>query len=115
MKLSLSLSIVTLTAMALLAGCGEKKPKTDQERWQIFCKVYEGAAVNIMFDRQNGISKQEALTHTEKMPVGIQRDMVIDLVEQAHRTPKFDQQGQKDQAMEQFKQGKYQICLDKPH
>lgn len=115
MKSTLSLSIAMLAAMAFLVGCSEKKPKTDAERWQIFCKAYEGAAVNIMFDRQNGISKEEATAHTEKMPVGIQRDMVMGLVEQAQLVPKYDHQGQKDQAMEQFKQGKYQTCLDTPH
>jgi hypothetical protein len=111
MKLNQWLSIASLTTLMLLVGCGEKKQLTAEQQWQQFCKIYEGAAVNVMFDRQNGISKEKSIEHILKMPEGKERHMILGLVDQAHLVAKFDQQGEKDRAMAEFKSGKYQQCL----
>ncbi|KAA8732135.1 hypothetical protein F4V57_10975 [Acinetobacter qingfengensis] len=109
-----SLTTIFVTTL-LLAACGEKKTLTAEEQWQNFCKSYEGAAFNIMYDRQNDISKAQSIEHLKKSPEGKQRDMLMVLVDQAHQVQKYDQQKEKDLAMEQFKAGKYQQCLNTAH
>ncbi len=99
----------------LFTGCGDRPVPTPQEQWQNFCLSYEGAAYNIMYDRQNDISMDQAIEHLKKIPAGQQRDMLIDLVKQAHQVEKYDMQADKMQAMETFKQGKYQNCLNTAH
>ncbi|GAA5000697.1 hypothetical protein GCM10023206_02720 [Acinetobacter puyangensis] len=114
MKVSIS-SLMMCIPLVLFTGCAEKKQLTPEEQWQVFCKSYEGAAYNIMFDRQNDISMEKSIEHLNKSPAGQQREMLIDLVKQAHQVEKLDQQVDKEKAMEAFKQGKYQSCLNTPH
>lgn len=114
MKVSISVLMICIP-LALIAGCGEKKQLSAEEQWQTFCKTYEGAAYNIMFDRQNDIPMEKSIEHLNKSPAGQQRDMLIDLVKQAHQVKKLDQQPDKEKAMEAFKQGKYQSCLNTSH
>ncbi|WP_374297750.1 hypothetical protein [Acinetobacter sp.] len=86
---------------------------TAEEKWQRFCITYQSAAYNIMSDRQHQVTEQQAIEHVEKIQAGVERDMLMTLVKQAHQSPAFDQQDDKEKAMEHFKAGKYQACMAK--
>lgn len=105
---ALVLSAITFT----LAGCS-RTPPSQQQQWQAFCKIYEGAAYNIMGDRQNDITVQQSIAHLDKLPAGIQRDMLEQLVRDAQKEKKYDQLSDKRDSMDRFKQGKYESCLAK--
>ena len=66
-----------------------------------------------MSDRQHQVTEQQAIEHVEKIQAGVERDMLMALVKQAHQSPAFDQQDDKEKAMEDFKAGKYQVCMAK--
>ena len=112
-KSSPRLILMSCTAVLLLSGCGERKPMSPEENWQRFCYTYEDAAYNIMSDRQHQITEKQALEHIEKIQAGVERDMLEQLVKQAHQTPAFVQQVDKEKAMDDFKAGKYQACMAK--
>ena len=69
----------------------------------------------MMSDRQHNVEREKAITHVEKLPEGPQRDMMIAAVKAAYQVPKYDQLEDKERAMDEFKQGKYQSCLNQPH
>lgn len=106
---------VALLSLALLClmGCGIKK--TDAERWQQFCHIYQGAAYNIMFDRQNNIPKQKSVEQLNKMPDGLPRNMLLQLVDEAQLQPPQVQLADKKAAAAAFQAGKYERCLATPH
>lgn len=97
----------------ILLGCNYTK--TEAEHWRTFCQVYEGAAYNIMFDRQNDIPREKAIQQLKKIPEGIPRNMLIQLIDEAQRHPKLEQLGDKKQAATRFQQGRYETCLKTPH
>lgn len=105
---------VLMSSLPLL-GCAEQKPLSNQEKWQKFCKAYEVASYYMMSDRQHNVEREKAITHVEKLPEGPQRDMMIAAVKAAYQVPKYDQLEDKERAMDEFKQGKYQSCLNQPH
>lgn len=108
------LFFILMTSLAIM-GCGEKKPLSAEEKWEKFCKTYEVASYYIMSDRQHNVELKKAVEHVEKLPKGKQRDMMLELVRAAHQVPKYDQLDDKERAMDEFKQGKYQSCLKHAH
>lgn len=96
-----------------LTGCGIKK--TEAERWQSFCHIYQGAAYNIMFDRQNDVPIAKSIEQINKNPPGLVREMLLTLIKEAHQHPKHTQLAAKKQAAADFQKGKYERCLATAH
>lgn len=113
LKNSSQVILLMYSALFLFTACSERKPMTAEEKWQRFCITYQSAAYNIMSDRQHQVTEQQAIEHVEKIQAGVERDMLMTLVKQAHQSPAFDQQDDKEKAMEDFKAGKYQACMAK--
>ena len=113
LKNSSQVILLMCSALFLFSACSERKPMTAEEKWQRFCITYQSAAYNIMSDRQHQVTEQQAIEHVEKIQAGVERDMLMTLVKQAHQSPAFDQQDDKEKAMEDFKAGKYQACMAK--
>ncbi|MFB2539620.1 MULTISPECIES: hypothetical protein [unclassified Acinetobacter] len=108
---SLCIATVALTA------CDRNNPLnlTPEQHWQSFCSTYQGAAYNIMHDRQNGIAFEKALAHVEKLPQGQEREMLIAVVKDAYNQPQKATFDERQKAKEDFRQGKYEQCLATPH
>ena len=96
-----------------LTACRIKK--TDAERWQSFCHIYQGAAYNIMFDRQNDVPIAKSIDQINKNPLGLVREMLLTLINEAHQQPKQTQLADKKRVSAEFQQGKYERCLATPH
>ena len=98
-KTSSQVILLMCSALFLFSACSERKPMTAEEKWQRFCITYQSAAYNIMSDRQHQVTEQQAIEHVEKIQAGVERDMLIALVKQAHQSPAFDQQDDKEKEL----------------
>lgn len=107
--------IVSLVPLMLMTACGKPKQMTAEQQWQQFCRTYQDAAGNIMYDRQNDVPAAQSIEHLKKIPEGQQREMLIAVVQQAHQIAKVDNQPAKMQALEDFKKGKFESCMATPH
>lgn len=98
--------------MLALVGCSaEKKPVTEQEAWQNFCKNIPSASYNIMTDRQQGIKKEAALEHVKKVQELKAQHYLVSLIEEAYQIPLYDQMEKKEEAMAAFSKTRYESCL----
>lgn len=98
-------------AVVSLIGCGQKKVVSHAEAWQGFCQSANGAAFNIMTDRQQNISQEAALTHVKKIEQIDAQKYLISLIEEAYKVPLYEQMKQKELSMEEFAKGRYEQCL----
>lgn len=111
-----SLSIVALTVLSsLFVACSEKPELTNEQKWHKFCESYAAASYFVMSDRQNNVEYDKAIEHVEKIPLGKEHNLMRALVEQAYTVQKYDQRSEKQQAMEAFKIGKFDYCMQQPH
>ena len=109
------LSTVGVVAMLLIAGCGEKKELTAEQKWGKFCESYSTASYYIMADRQQGVSEEKALEHMKGLPEGQQKEMFLALIKQANATPRSEQRLEQQKIADEFKVGKLEACLSTPH
>lgn len=101
-----------LIGSSLLLACSKNPLNlTAEQQWQRFCTTYHGAAYNIMHDRQNGVEYEKALAHAEKLPEGKQRELILELLKAAYQQPQHANFDARQQAKEQFRQGKFEQCI----
>lgn len=99
----------------LSVACGQKPELTAEQKWDKFCHSYYQASYNIMADRQQGVTKEKALEHMHGTPEGIEKKMLLALIEEAHQIPKSDQRLEQVDLQEKFQQGRKEQCLNTPH
>lgn len=101
-----------LIGSSLLIACSKNPLNlTAEQQWQRFCTTYQGAAYNIMHDRQNGVEYDKALAHAEKLPEGKQRELILALLKTAYQQPQHANFDERQKAKEQFRQGKMEYCM----
>ena len=106
---------VILAAALSLSACAEKKPATPEEKWKGYCTSIGNAARTIALDRQNGITKQEALDYAEKLTDPTTKGFVLQQVETIYAFPADQLKADKEKIRDQFKQQAYEICVNTPH
>ncbi|MDQ8935849.1 hypothetical protein [Acinetobacter rudis] len=107
--------IVILAVMLGLTACAEKKPATPEEKWKGYCTSVSNAARTIALDRQNGITKQEALDYANKLTDPTTKSFVLQQIETIYAFPAEQLRADKEKVRDQFKQQAYEICVNAPH
>lgn len=105
--------LFVIASALLVTNCSEPKKLTPQEAWQGFCKSASSTAFNIMTDRQQGIKKEDALTHIKKIQDPQAQSYLADLIEEAYQVPLYTQMHQKEEAMDKFSQNRESSCVAK--
>ena len=110
--------LVILSAMStvlVMVGCSEKKPATPEEIWQGYCTSIGNAARSIVLDRQNGITKQEAVEYADKVTDATTKTFVVEYLEKIYALPHDELKNDKDAVQAKFKKQAYEACLNTPH
>ncbi|WP_173910406.1 hypothetical protein [Acinetobacter sp. Marseille-Q1618] len=99
----------------VLSGCAEKKAATPEEIWKGYCTSIGNAARSITLDRQNGITKKEALDYANKVTDPTTKGFVLDYLERIYAVSDAELKADKDAVQIKFKQQAYEQCLNTPH
>lgn len=110
-----SVICAVLGTVVVLSGCAEKKPATPEEIWKGYCTSIGNAARTITLDRQNGITKQEALDYANKVTDATTRTFVKEYLEKIYALPDAELKADKNAVQAKFKQQAYEQCLNTPH
>lgn len=97
-----------------LVGCAEKAPLSPEEQWKGYCTSVGNAGRTIMLDRQNGIEKEKAVEHANKVEDETTRGFVLDAIEQVYAMPLEQINNDVKASREAFKVRMTQACLSKP-
>lgn len=106
---------LSLLAGVFLAGCSEKPPATPEQKWTGYCTSIGNAARTITLDRQNGITKQEALDYANKVTDATTKGFLLAQIEEIYAFPADQLKVDKDAIQAQFKQQATDSCLKTPH
>ena len=106
------LSLIAVAMM--LAACAEKAPLTPEQQWQGYCKSVGNAGRTIMLDRQNGIPKEKAVEHANKVEDETTRRFVLDAIEQVYAMPMAEINDDVKARREAFKNVMTEKCLATP-
>lgn len=98
-----------------LSACAEKKVATPEELWHGYCTSIGNAARTITLDRQNGITKEEALDYANKLTDPTTKTFILAQVESIYAFPAAELKVDKDAVRDKFKQEATDICLNTPH
>ena len=104
-----------MSTVLLMAGCAEKKPATPEEIWQGYCTSIGNAARTITLDRQNGISKKEAVDYANKVSDATTKGFVLEYLEKIYAVPDAELKADKDAIQAKFKNEAYEQCVNSPH
>ena len=107
--------LYVLMAACVLMGCAEKKPLTPEEQWQGYCRSVGNAARSIMLDRQNGILKDQAVEHANKVEDETTRKFVLSIIEQVYALSADQIKADTDLAQDQIRAEFTQKCIATPH
>lgn len=110
-----SVIFAVLGTVLVLSGCAEKKPATPEEIWQGYCTSIGNAARTITLDRQNGISKQEAVDYANKVTDPTTKGFVLEYLEKIYALPDAELKADHEAVQAKFKQEAYAQCLKTPH
>ncbi len=110
-----SLVILSISAALLMSGCAEKKPATPEEIWQGYCTSIGNAARTIALDRQNGITKQQAIDYANKVTDATTKGFVLEYLEKIYALPDAELKADKDAVQARFKKEAYEQCVNTPH
>ena len=110
-----SLVILSISAALLMSGCAEKKPATPEEIWQGYCTSIGNAARTIALDRQNGITKQQAIDYANKVADATTKGVVLEYLEKIYDLPDAELKADKDAVQARFKKEAYEQCVNTPH
>ena len=110
-----SLVILSISAALLMSGCAEKKPATPEEIWQGYCTSIGNAARTIALDRQNGITKQQAIDYANKVTDATTKGFVLEYLEKIYDLPDAELKADKDAVQARFKKEAYEQCVNTPH
>ena len=97
-----------------LLGCAEKAPLTPEEQWKGYCTSVGNAGRTIMLDRQNGIEKEKAIEHANKVDDETTRGFVLDAIEQIYAMPLEDITKDVQASRDAFKKVMTDQCLATP-
>lgn len=107
--------LLILSSAFFLSACAEKKAATPEEKWQGYCTSIGNAARTIVLDRQNGITKAEALEYANKLTDPTTKTFILAQVEQIYAFPIEKLKAEKDAIRDQFKQQAIDVCIATPH
>lgn len=108
--------LVAIVSIAVLLGaCAEKKVITPEEKWNGYCTSISYAAQTIASDRQNGISKEEALAYANKVTDTTTNTLLVTQIEKIYAYPADLLKIDKDAVQAQFKEAAKNACLNTPH
>lgn len=110
-----SVIFAVLGTVLVLSGCAEKKPATPEEIWQGYCTSIGNAARSITLDRQNGITKKEAVEYANKVTDPTTKGFVLEYLEKIYAVPDVELKADKDAIQTKFKEQAYEQCLKTPH
>ncbi len=92
-----------------------KKPATPEEIWKGYCTSIGNAARSITLDRQNGITKKEALEYANKVTDPTTKGFVLEYLEKVYALPDAELKADKDAIQAKFKNEAYEQCVNTPH
>lgn len=79
--------LLALATVMALVSCAEKAPLTAEQQWQGYCKSVGNAARTILLDRQNGIEKEAALEHANKVEDPTTKKFILEIVDEVYLLP----------------------------
>ena len=97
-----------------LTGCAEKAPLTPEEQWKGYCTSVGNAGRTIMLDRQNGIEKEKAVEHANKVDDETTRGFALYAIEQVYAMPMAEISDDVKARREAFKVVMTEKCLATP-
>jgi hypothetical protein len=107
--------LVIAAVCVLTTACAKKAPLTPEEQWRGYCTSIGNAGRSIMLDWQNGIEKEKAVEHANKVEDPTTKAFVLDAIEQVYaldtKTAKDDVTARRDA----FKNQLTEKCLATPH
>lgn len=109
------ISLSTVAALVLVAGCAEKKPATPEEIWKGYCTSIGNAARTIVLDRQNGILYKEAADYAAKVTDPTTRGFVTEYLEKIYAVPEAELKADRNAIQEKFRAQAFEQCLKSPH
>ena len=104
-----------ISTVLLMAGCTEKKPATPEEIWKGYCTSIGNAARSITLDRQNGITKKEAIEYANKVTDLTTKGFVLEYLEKVYALSDAELKADKDVVQAKFKNEAFEQCLNTPH
>ncbi|WP_111860999.1 hypothetical protein [Acinetobacter sp. CFCC 10889] len=110
-----SVICAVLGTVVVLSGCAEKKPATPEEIWKGYCTSIGNAARSITLDRQNGITKKEAIDYANKVTDPMTKGFVLQYLEKIYAIPETELKADADAVQKKFKQQALEQCLNTPH
>lgn len=113
MKKHFLMSAVIGSAL-LFSACGEKKPLTPEQQWHGYCTSIGNAARTILHDRQNGITKKEAVDYAAKLTDPTTKKFIHAQIEKVYAYPEAKLREDRDALLAQFKQEATDECLATP-
>ncbi len=107
--------LFALSVLVALVGCAEKKPLTAEEQWQGYCRSVGNAARSIMLDRQNGIEKEKAIEHANKVDDEMTKGFIIEIIDQIYALPAQEINEDVQAVREKVRQDFTEKCIATPH
>lgn len=107
--------LIALVALIALVGCAEKKPLTPEEQWHGYCKSVGNAARTIMLDRQNAITKDQAVEHANKIDDDTTKTFILDIIEHVYALPESSINTDIDGIREKVRSEYTAKCIATPH
>ncbi|SPL71244.1 hypothetical protein [Acinetobacter stercoris] len=107
--------LLVLATLVALLGCAEKKAATPEEKWKGYCTSIGNAARTITLDRQNGITKKEALDYANKVTDLTTKTFLLSQIDKVYALTDEQLKSDKDAIMTQIKESATQECINTPH
>lgn len=107
--------LLALGILVALTGCAEKKPLTPQEQWHGYCTSVGNAARSIVLDRQNGIEKDKAIEHAEKIDDETTKGFILKIIDEAYELPVAELNDDVEGARNNLKAKITERCIATPH
>lgn len=107
--------LLALGILVALTGCAEKKPLTPAEQWHGYCTSVGNAARSIVLDRQNGILKEQALEHANKIEDETTKGFILKIVDEAYALPEAELKDDVEGLRNQLKAKVTERCIATPH
>ena len=107
--------LIALAILVALTGCAEKKPLTPEEQWHGYCKSVGNAARTIMLDRQNGIEKEKAIEHANKIDDEITKTFILSIIDEVYAKSETEIKGDIEAVRENIRAEFTEKCIATPH
>ncbi|KGT48108.1 hypothetical protein [Acinetobacter sp. HR7] len=107
--------LLALSVLVALVGCAEKKPLTPEEQWQGYCRSVGNAARSIMLDRQNGIEKDKAVEHADKIEDETTKGFIMTIIDDVYKMPMAEITKDVDASREAVRVKYTEKCTATPH